>query len=441
MAKTPAKKSGKVDKKKAAAAKAGAAAANVAAYAAAATKDPTKALSMLAAAINKDIGDGSIIYGDTQLPNVDFISTNIATLDAVIGGGLPRGRITEIFGLEGGGKTTTTLEIIAACQRTYFDKFKRKGVCAFIDAEHALDPVWAKNIGVSMKDLLLNQPAHGEEAFRVLEAIVKSGLVDVVIVDSVAALIPKEELDGEVTDNKIGAHARLMSKGMKRIAGIISDSSTACVFINQIRNKIGVMFGNPETTTGGLALKFAASVRIDLRRGETIKSGEEPIGVTCKAKIIKNKVAPPYKNCIYNIYFGTTPDGAETPVYGVDKISCLLDAAILYGVITLGGSNYYFNEQRIGAGRDKSAAALQGSPELVAKIRTALMEAVKPIPGVNLADADDDELDANLAQDEENVDEAEEAEAEDTEEAEEASGESEPSADEEEIEDLTTSAK
>ncbi len=434
MAKSP-PKNAKVDKKKAAAAKAGAAAANVAAYAAAAAKDPTKALSMLAASINKTIGDGSIMYGDTQLPKVDFISTNIATLDAVMGGGLPRGRITEIFGLEGGGKTTTTLEIIAACQRTYFDKFNRKGVCAFIDAEHALDPAWAKNIGVSMRDLLLNQPAHGEEAFQVLEAIVKSGLVDVVIVDSVAALIPKEELDGEVTDNKIGAHARLMSKGMKRIAGIISDSNTACVFINQIRNKIGVMFGNPETTTGGLALKFAASIRIDLRRGETIKDGDEPIGVTCKAKIIKNKVAPPYKNCIYNIFFGTIPEGATAVVHGVDKISCLMDAAILYGVVTLGGSNYYYDGQKIGAGRDKSIAALQGSPELVAKIRAALMEVVKPAPGVNMAEIDDDELDAELENEVEDVAGAEGDEEEDTE------GAVEPPTEDEEIEDLTTSAK
>jgi recombination protein RecA len=367
----------------------------VASNADAAGKNP---LAQLIARLNKDVGPGTIMMGrNQQAMNVDFISTGIATLDAVMGGGIPRGRIIEIFGAEGSGKTTTTLEIIASCQRTYFEATKRQGVCAFIDAEHALDPTWAKHLGVDMDLVLVNQPADGEEVFTVASEIVKSGAVDVVIIDSVAAMSPRDELDADISTNQIGAHARLMSKGLRILKGPVNESKTAVIFINQIRHKIGVMFGSPETTPGGNALKFYASVRVDLRRGETIKKDKDkPIGVTCKAKIIKNKVAPPYRSCVYNIYFGNAPIGGDEIIYGVDKVGCLFDAAVTHKVITQNSSFYYFDGAKIGNGRDKSVAAIIGSTVLADKIRAAIMVATSS-KGVDLSDTTDDELDENLA--------------------------------------------
>lgn len=363
-------------------------ASNAAAYSAAGS------LAELAAVLNKKIGPGTIIVGEQQMPNVDFISTGIMSLDSITGGGIPRGRLIEIYGNEGSGKTTTTLEIIASCQRTFFEKYDRHGVCAFIDAEHSLDPTWARNVGVDMKSILLNQPSDGEEVFDVIEGIVKSGLVDLIIVDSIASMIPREELAGELSDNQIGAAGRLMSKGLRRIKGEVNKSKTAVVFINQIRQKVGVMFGNPETTPGGLAMKFYASVRIDLRRGETlkIKDGETPYGAVCKAKIVKNKVAPPYRNCEYNIHFGKsqTPDGDI--IFGVDKVGCLFDVGVMHGVIDRSGSTFYFDGESIGSGRAKSMATIVGDKDLAEKIRLAIMAATTPA-GSNLAETDDDEFD------------------------------------------------
>lgn len=358
-------------------------------------------IAALCARLNKDIGPGTIMIGEQQVPNVDFISTGIATLDAIAGGGIPRGRIVEIYGAEGSGKTTTTLEIIAACQSAYFPELKRNGVCAFVDAEHALDPSWARNIGVDMNKIMLNQPSSGEEAFKIVEAIVRSGLVDIVIVDSVAALVPREVLEGQIDDAQIGAQARLMSKGLARLKGYVNESKTSVIFINQLRTKIGVMFGNPETTPGGLALKFYASLRVDLRRGATIKVGgkdnEKPIGVVCRANIIKNKVAPPFRKCEYTLYFGHPVVPGGDPVFGADKIGCLFDAGLTYKVIGLSGSTYYFDGQNIGNGREKSVAAIVANHDLATKLRLAILVAATPVKGTDLTQVDDDELDDNLA--------------------------------------------
>lgn len=358
----------------------------------------SSALSDLISNLNKDMGDGTIMYGNQKVNNVTFVPTGIATLDAVIGGGIPRGRIIEIYGAEASGKTTTTLEIIAGYQRHKFED-KKHGVCAFIDAEHSLDVSWAKNVGVDINHTLINQPSHGEEAFDIVEKMCKSGVVDLIVVDSVAAMVPKQIIEGSMTDSTVGAQARLMSKGLSKINSVALKSKTSIVFINQIRNKIGVMYGSPETTPGGLALKYYASMRIELRRGESLKlSGKDDgkvIGALCKAKIIKNKVAPPYRNCVYGIYFGQQLSLDAPPTYGVDKIGCLFDAAVIHGVITNNSSFYYFDGQKIDNGRDRSVNALRNNQDLMGRINAAIIEASKPTSGemVELTDADDDEFD------------------------------------------------
>lgn len=361
----------------------------------AANRSALNPLAALVQSINKDMGsESAIVLGDNVIADVAFMSTGITNLDAVMGGGIPRGRIIEIFGMESSGKTTTTLEIIASCQRTYFDSVKRKGVCAFIDVEHALDREWAENIGVDMSKLLFAQPSSGEEVVQIVERIVKSGLVDLIVVDSIAAMVPKSEIDGEITDNPIGAHARLMSQAMRRLHGPISKSNTAVVFINQLRQKVGFFMGSPDTTPGGLAMKFYASIRIDLRRGEMVTTGGEakkPIGVGCKAKIIKNKVAPPFRNTVYNIYFGHPPAGATGPVFGVDKVECLFDSGVHYKVIALGGSNYYYDGNKLGSGRAKAVEALMADKALAETVRLAVIAAAAP-KKVAPSGATDDEL-------------------------------------------------
>lgn len=317
--------------------------------------------------INKEIGDGTII-DSTHAVKVDVIPTGIPSLDVALGiGGLPRGRIIEIFGVESSGKTTTTLQVIAACQQRYFESKQRNGVAGFIDVEHALDPTWAKANGVDMKSMLLSQPDSGEEALQVCKLLAESGEVDIIIVDSVAALIPRSELEGEIGDNQIGAQARLMSKSCRVLKGVANKTGTSIVFINQIRYKIGVMYGSPETTPGGNALKFYASVRIDMRKGSALKLGGEngtDVGIRTRCKVIKNKIAPPFRRAEYDIYFGKSPDGKMPPIYGVDYVGSLLEAAIELKVVTLTGSWYNFRGQKLGNGASTTTALLYKHAEL-----------------------------------------------------------------------------
>lgn len=336
-------------------------------------------LVKLAASLDKEFGEGTILYGDAPLPNVEFMSTGIPDLDAAMGGGVARGRIIELFGVESSGKTTTCLTMVATCQQTYFEEQKRYGVCAYIDAEHAIDPTWAKNLGVSMRDLLFNQPDSGEQAFRIINTLAKSGLVDLIVVDSVAALVPREEPEGEAGDTRIGAQARLMSQGLRILKGTVNKSHCAVCFINQIRNKIGVMYGSPETTSGGTALKFYASTRIEMRRAESIKEGDTAIAMKTKVKIPKNKVAPPFRTAEYIINFGV-PDKEGRKVFGIDKIDSLFDSALLHKVIVQSGSWFSFDGQKIGLGKEKSLAAMRGDADLAKQIRERLMEVSRPEP-------------------------------------------------------------
>lgn len=351
-------------------------------------------LQELIAQLDKTIGVGTIMLGRGNIVNVDFISTGIITLDLVLGGGIPRGRIVELFGAEGSGKTTTTLEIIAACQRTFFEKKNRQGVAAFVDAEHAFDPAWARHIGVDVDNMLINQPNSGEEGLRVVEELSKSGLVDLIVIDSLAALTPQEELDGEIIDKQIGAQPRMMSKALRRLNGPISKSGTSVIFINQLREKIGVMFGSPEATPGGRALKFYASVRLDVRKGQVIKEGkdEQSIGHRVKVKIVKNKIAPPFKICEYDMCFG---NGSE-PIFGVDKIGAILDAAVETNIIAQSGSWFTFGKQKLGLGRSKSVALLRSDENLRNEIIGEVMKRIKLADGPNLRKATDEELSKEL---------------------------------------------
>jgi recombination protein RecA len=288
--------------------------------------------------------------------DVEVISTGSISLDMALGvGGVPRGRVIEIYGPEGGGKTTLALHIIAEAQ-------KRGGVGAFIDAEHALDPDWAKKIGVNMEDLLISQPDSGEQALQIVESLVRSGEVDVVVVDSVAALAPQTEISGEVGDFQIGLQARLMSQALRKLAGIVAKTKTVVIFLNQTRMKVGQTYGNPETTPGGLALKFYASVRIDLRRIAQIKHGDEIIGSRIKAKIVKNKVAPPFKTAEFDIYYNE----------GISKFSDIINTGLKLGIIKKSGSWLQYENTKLGQGMEASKEFLKNNPELFEKIRETL---------------------------------------------------------------------
>ena len=299
-----------------------------------------KSREELMAAINKEFGDGSVIsIASGPILNIAAISTGSPTLDCALGvGGVPKGRITEIFGPESSGKTTLCLHIVKSAQQA-------GGVAAFVDAEHGLDPAWASKIGVNMQDLLISQPSSGEEALEIVEMMVASSQVDVIIVDSVAALIPQTEIDGEMGAQQMGAQARLMSQAMRKLIGIVGKSDCAVVFVNQIRNKIGIMFGSNETTTGGNALKFYSSVRMDIRRVESIKVDDEAVGNKVKVKVIKNKVAPPFCTAEFNIFFGK--NGYP---YGIDYAGSLVDAGIEAGVIEKSGSWVNFGDAKLGLG-------------------------------------------------------------------------------------------
>lgn len=313
-----------------------------------------KALEMALSQIERQFGKGSIMkLGEAQARfNVEVIPTGALPLDIALGvGGVPRGRIVEIFGPESSGKTTVALHIVAEAQ-------KAGGTAAFIDAEHALDPAYAKNLGVDTDNLLISQPDTGEQALEIAEALVRSGAVDVIVIDSVAALVPKAELDGEMGDTHVGLQARLMSQALRKLAGAISKSKTVAIFINQLREKVGIMFGNPETTPGGRALKFYASVRMEVRKTETIKQGEEMLGSRTKVKVVKNKVAPPFRQAEFDIIYGE----------GISKEGCILDFASEEGIIQKSGSWYAYEKERIGQGRENAKQYLKEHPDILKAI-------------------------------------------------------------------------
>lgn len=321
--------------------------------------DKEKALEAAISQIEKSFGKGAIMrLGETALEPVEVISTGCLPLDIALGiGGLPRGRIVEIYGPESSGKTTISLHVIAQAQ-------KSGGTVAFIDAEHALDPIYAKRLGIDISRLYISQPDNGEQALEITEELVRSGAMDVIVIDSVAALTPKVEIDGEMGDSHVGAQARLMSQALRKLTGVCSKTKTCIIFINQLREKVGAMFGNPEVTTGGKALKFYASVRLDVRKGEPVKSGSEVIGCRTKVKVVKNKMAPPFRTAEFEMIFGK----------GISRPGTLLDMAVEYGIIEKSGSWYTYNDERIGErGRDNVVAYLDSQPalcdEIEAKIR------------------------------------------------------------------------
>jgi len=321
--------------------------------------DKNKALETALSQIEKTFGKGAIMkLGEGHAEKVEAISTGSLGLDIALGvGGIPRGRVVEIYGPESSGKTTLTLHIVAEAQ-------KKGGTCAFIDAEHALDPVYAKKLGVNVDDLLISQPDSGEQALEIADTLVRSGAVDVIIIDSVAALVPKAELDGEMGDSHMGLQARLMSQALRKLTGSISRTNTTIIFINQIRMKIGVMFGNPETTTGGNALKFYASVRLDIRRIGALKEKEEVVGNLTRVKVVKNKVAPPFRQVEFDIMYGE----------GISKIGELIDMGVKAGIVEKSGSWFSFNNQRIGQGKEAARQFLKDNAKIANEIEKKIRD-------------------------------------------------------------------
>ncbi|MBI1263102.1 MAG: recombinase RecA [Rhizobiales bacterium] len=322
--------------------------------------DKKKALDAALSQIERSFGKGSIMRlgKNEQVVEIEAISTGSLGLDIALGiGGLPRGRVIEIYGPESSGKTTLALQTIAEAQ-------KAGGICAFVDAEHALDPVYARKLGVHLDDLLISQPDTGEQALEIADTLVRSSAVDVLVIDSVAALTPKAELDGEMGDSLPGLQARLMSQALRKLTGSISKSNTMVIFINQIRMKIGVMFGSPETTTGGNALKFYASVRLDIRRIGAIKDGDEVVGNQTRVKVVKNKVAPPFKQIEFDIMYGE----------GISKTGELIDLGVKVGIVEKSGSWFSYNSQRVGQGRENSKKFLKDNPEVAAEIEAAIRQ-------------------------------------------------------------------
>ncbi len=323
-----------------------------------------KALVAALGQIEKQFGKGSVMrLGDASASyDVDAISTGSLGLDIALGvGGLPRGRVVEIYGPESSGKTTLTLQVIAEAQRA-------GGTAAFVDAEHALDPVYAEKLGVNVKDLLVSQPDTGEQALEITDMLVRSGAVDIIVVDSVAALTPKAEIEGEMGDAHVGLQARLMSQALRKLTGNIKRSNTIVIFINQIRMKIGVMFGNPETTTGGNALKFYASVRLDIRRIGALKSGDEVVGNQTRVKVVKNKVAPPFREAEFEIMYGQ----------GISRVGEIIDMGVQHGFVEKSGSWYSYNGERIGQGKENARTFLTQHPEIAQDIETKLRAKLLP---------------------------------------------------------------
>ena len=329
-----------------------------------------KALDAAMAQIEKQFGQGAVMrLGDKSQVEIDTIPTGALTLDIALGiGGLPRGRIIEIYGPESSGKTTVALHCVAEAQ-------KMGGTCAFIDAEHALDPVYAGNIGVDVDNLLLSQPDTGEQALEICETLVRSGCIDVVVIDSVAALVPRAEIEGEMGDSHVGLQARLMSQALRKLAPVVSKSNTICIFINQLRDKVGVMFGNPETTPGGRALKFYASVRLDVRKVETLRNGTDVVGSHTRVKVVKNKVAPPFKEAEFDIMYGK----------GVSSEGCIIDLGVENNIIDKSGSWFAYNGSKIAQGRDAAKQFLIDHPDVKDEIEEKIRESYMP--------AEDDDAD------------------------------------------------
>lgn len=329
-------------------------------------KEKQKALEGALKSIEKQFGKGAVMrLGESPRQQVDVISTGSLGLDMALGiGGIPRGRIIEIYGPESGGKTTLSLSIIAEAQR-------KGGVAAFVDAEHALDPTYAKSLGVNIDDLLVSQPDTGEQALEIVELLTRSGAIDVIVVDSVAALVPQAEIEGQMGDAFVGIQARLMSQALRKLTAALSKSNTACIFINQIREKVGVMYGNPETTPGGRALKFYASVRLDVRKqGQPIKVGNDAIGNRVKVKVTKNKLAPPFREHEIELYFGK----------GIDPMADLVTVAIATGVIEKSGSWLSYGETRLGQGKEKAADLLRAAPQMAQEIREKVLAQAGKMP-------------------------------------------------------------
>ncbi len=312
--------------------------------------------------IEKNYGKGSVMkLGDQASVKVDVISTGSINLDAALGvGGFPKGRIIEIFGPESSGKTTLAIHAIAECQ-------KNGGIAAFIDAEHAFDSFYAKKLGVDIDNLLVSQPDNGEQALEIADNLIRSGAIDIIVVDSVAALTPKAEIDGEMGDSKVGLQARLMSQAMRKLTSTISKTNCCCIFINQLREKIGVLFGNPETTTGGNALKFYASVRVDIRRVQAIKDGDQNVGNRVKVKIVKNKVAPPFRTCEFDLMFGE----------GISKLGEIVDLGVEYNILRKSGSWFSYGDSKLAQGREALKQLLRDNPELCEELEEKIRAAMK----------------------------------------------------------------
>lgn len=323
-----------------------------------------KALDAAFLRIEKQFGKGSVMkLGDHPVAQIQAISTGALNLDIALGiGGLPRGRITEIYGPESSGKTTVALHAIAEAQ-------KQGGMAAFIDAEHALDPIYARNLGVDIDNLIVSQPDTGEQALEIAEALIRSNAIDIVVIDSVAALVPRAEIEGEMGDAHVGLLARLMSQALRKLAGVINKTNTVLIFINQLREKVGVMYGNPETTPGGRALKFYSSVRLDIRRSTIIKDGDQNIGNTTRVKVVKNKVAPPFKMVEFDIMYGT----------GISKESTVLDMAVQEGIVEKAGSWYSYGNERLGQGKEKVKEYLKENPEVMAELEAKVRAIYSPI--------------------------------------------------------------
>lgn len=329
-----------------------------------AENDKKKALEAAMSQIEKAYGAGSVmVLGQNSNMNVDAVPTGSFSLDLALGvGGVPKGRIVEIYGPESSGKTTVALHIVAESQ-------KLGGTAAFIDAEHALDPVYARNLGVDIDSLLVSQPDNGEQALEIAETLVRSGAIDVIVVDSVAALVPKQEIEDGMGDSHVGLHARLMSQALRKLAGVISRTNCVAIFINQLREKVGVIYGNPEVTTGGRALKFYSSVRLEVRRVETLKNGTEAIGARTKVKVVKNKVAPPFKEAEFDIMYGK----------GISKTGELIDAAVKLDIVEKSGSWFSYCGEKIGQGRDKAKDFLAQNPEVAEEVEEKIKEAMKTV--------------------------------------------------------------
>jgi len=340
--------------------------------------DKEKALELALAQIDKQFGKGAIMrLGQAEKLVTEAVSTGSIALDIALGvGGIPKGRITEVYGPESSGKTTLALHLVAESQKT-------GGICAYVDAEHALDPEYARKLGVDIDSLLVSQPSTGEEALEITDGLVRSGAVALIVIDSVAALVPKAEIEGEMGDSHMGLQARMMSQAMRKLSGSVSKTGCVIIFINQLREKIGVMFGNPETTPGGKALKFYASVRLDIRRVETLKQGTDMVGNRVKVKVVKNKVAPPFRQAEFDIMFGT----------GISRSGGILDMAIELGLANKSGSWFTYGEQRIGQGRENAKQYLEEHAEIMAEMESRIREiAVGPVESLPVTlEADDAE--------------------------------------------------